>query len=36
LLKLDERTFTLKHAELGELRLDRKWLRELRLRVDTK
>jgi hypothetical protein len=36
LLNLDERAFTLKHAELGELRLDRKWLRELRLRVDTK
>jgi hypothetical protein len=36
LLKIDEREFTLKHAEIGELRLDRKWLREVRPRVDTK
>jgi hypothetical protein len=36
LQKLDERQFTLKHAELGELRLDRKWLRELRPLVDRK
>jgi hypothetical protein len=36
LLKIDERQLTLKHAELGELRLDRKWLREVRPRLDTK
>jgi hypothetical protein len=36
LQKLDERQFTLKHAELGELGLDRKWLRELRPLVDRK
>jgi hypothetical protein len=36
LLKLDERQFTLKHAELGQLSLDRKWLRELRPVVDRK
>ncbi len=36
MLKLDDRQFTLKHAELGELRLDRKWLRELRPLLDRK
>ena len=36
LLKFDERQFTLKHAQLGELQLDRKWLREVRLLVDRK
>jgi hypothetical protein len=35
LLKIDERQFVLKHAELGELRLDCKWLREVRPRADT-
>jgi hypothetical protein len=36
LMKLDERQFTLKHEELGEVTLDRKWLRELRPLVDRK
>jgi hypothetical protein len=36
LLKLDEQKFTLKHAELGELRLERKWLREVRPLLDRK
>jgi len=36
LLKLDEEKFTLKHADLGELRLERKWLREVRPIVDRK
>ncbi len=30
LLKLDERQVVFKHIDLGELRLDRKWLREIR------
>jgi hypothetical protein len=36
LLKLDERQFVLKHALLGELRLDRKWLSEVRPVADRK
>ncbi len=36
ILKMDERQFTLKHAELGAMQLERKWLREVRPLVDRK